>query len=126
MLIVRGLADLNIKNVKLLTKIRYRLEELIEETNKNRVEEPTDELINPDTLVQILSYFIKLEFLQLTDYLQLQNLFFVYAQKYGIKNKETIFTMIAAHSKIMQQMIVETRQNNPKGDIAFKDLKTFK
>jgi hypothetical protein len=125
-MITKGLADLSIQNQKLLAKIRVRLQAIIDETNRNRVDEPTEELINADTLAQIINYLIKLEFIQMEDFLHLETQFFVYADKDGLKHKDTVFNMIAAHCRIMRRYIYEVREDKANSKVPMKIFKSYK
>jgi hypothetical protein len=125
-MITRGLADLNIQNKKLLAKLRIRLQEIIDETNRNKIAESTVESIDADTLAQIINYFNKLEFLELEDYLFLESQFFNYAEKTGLKYKDTVFNMIAAHCRIMRRHLISHREEAKDGIIPLKIVKSFR
>jgi hypothetical protein len=125
-LIIRGLADLNIQNKRLLAKIRVRLQEFIDETNRNKVVESDIEEINADTLAQLINYFNKLEFLELEDYNYLETQFFIYAEKHGLKYKESVFNIIAAHCRIMRRHLVTHRESSKDGNIPIKIVKSFR
>jgi hypothetical protein len=123
-LISKNLSELNFKNLVLFVQLRIRLNTLLDINNQNRIEELNENVISPNELCQVLNYFVRLNFLEPADYINLENTFFIYAAKYGI-NKDTTSTIIATHCRFMRKMIVEEREENG-GKILMKTLRRYK
>lgn len=109
LIISKCLAELNIKNLNLLTGITDRLNFLIKDFESN----PDDPMtkIDADSFAQILSNLIKLKFIEFDDFKNYEKAFFEYAQKDGINNKETIFAIISAHASYMRLINEEMVKN---------------
>jgi len=104
LIISKCLAEMKIKNLNLLTGLQERLFQII----KLNVENPNDEnFLTADYLSQILSNFVKIEFFDFENFTQIENLFFELAEKQGIKNKETIYSIISSHCVFVRKLYQE-------------------
>jgi hypothetical protein len=72
-----------------------------------------------DDLAQILNSFVKLDFIDFKNYLTLENLFFEKLDNGGLKNKESIFSILNAHMIYFRKMyntVNEKSKDNGKNE----------
>ena len=101
-IITKCLAELSIKNMNLLSGIQERLLYFLNnEKAKNFDKENT---LDCDNLAQIMNNFVKLDFIDYKNYLTFENLFMEKLAKEGIRNKESIFSILNAHFIYFKKM----------------------
>lgn len=106
---------MNIRNLNLLTGIQERINQLIE----NKTEKET---IDSDSVAQIMANFVKLGYIDYENFQKLENFFMIKAEKNGIKNKETIYSILVSHSQFMNKIYNEVKKKH-KGIKAQKEYK---
>jgi hypothetical protein len=113
-IITKCLAEMNIRNLNLLTGIEERWNELVilnkSYTTKN-IE--AQNLLTADNICQYLNNMVKLEFIEYENFVEYEELFLELASKNGIQNKESIFSMLSTHCKFINKVRneLENREN---------------
>lgn len=121
LIISKCLAEMKIKNLNLLTGLQGRLYQIIQMNAEN----PEDEnYLTADYLSQILSNFVKIEFVDFENFNQLENLFFVLADKQGINNKETIYSILSSHCVFIRKIYQEMNNKKEKSENEAKPKNT--
>jgi hypothetical protein len=84
--------------------------------NKKNKKKEIDELnkLDADAIAQLLSNFVKIEYIDYDGYKKFENLFFEYAVQEGIKNKQTLLTMFVSHFKFLKTLKSEINSNKKK------------
>ena len=101
-IVTKCLTELSIKNLNLLAGINDRLIYFLEHENDQNFDKENN--VTCDDLSQILNSFVKLDFIDYKNYLTLENLFFEKLTKEGLKNKESIFSILNAHMIYFRKM----------------------
>jgi hypothetical protein len=111
LIVTKCLAEMKIRNLNLLTGIQDRLEAILKLNNSYTTKQDDSNNLSPDSICQILSNFVKLEFIEFEDFLKYENLFFELCEKNGIKNKESIYSIMSTHCIFINKLFVEMSQN---------------
>jgi hypothetical protein len=107
LIITKCLAEMNIRNLNLLTGIQERMKEIIKLNSEDQYNtQPLSEFnrLTPDAVTQLLSNLVKLEFLEYEEFYAYETLFFNLAEKNGLKNKESVFSIISTHCKFINRL----------------------
>jgi hypothetical protein len=116
-IVTKCLAELSIKNLNLLSGINDRLMHFLE--HENDVNFDKENNVTCDDLAQILNSFVKLDFIDFKNYQTLENLFFEKLDNGGLKNKESIFSILNAHMIYYRKMyntVNEKSKDNGKNE----------
>lgn len=113
LIITKCLSELNIRNNNLLTSLLERVTKLIENDKKNPIKDHNnDNFIDTNSIAQILTNFVKLEFLDYEGYKTLEELFFEKSKlNPEIMNKETLFSIFYAHCVFYKKFFITYKKN---------------
>jgi hypothetical protein len=121
-IVTKCLAELSIKNLNLLSGINDRLIHFLEHENDKNFDK--ENKVTCDDLAQILNSFVKLDFIDFKNYQTLENLFFEKLANGGLKNKESIFSILNAHMVYFRRMYNTVNEKSKDNEKNEKNKKT--
>lgn len=132
LIVTKCLAEMKIRNLNLLTGIQERLNAILKLNESYSTKVDDSNSLSPDSLCQVLSNLVKLEFIEFEDFLKYENLFFELADRNGIKNKESIYSILSTHCIFINKLFGELSQNKKEtqmeeesNDAEIQNLKKF-
>jgi hypothetical protein len=129
LIITKCLAEMNIRNLNLLTGIQERMKEIIKMNSEDQYNtEPISEFnrLTPDAITQLLSNLVKLEFLEYEEFYAYETLFFNLAEKNGLKNKESVFSILSTHCKFINRLFKDLESKKKESTTNDSDVENYK
>jgi hypothetical protein len=124
-IVTKCLAELNIRNINLLSQIEERLNKIIDINDQT---EKPDELLklSADSIAQILSNFVKLSFIDIKTFYRLENKFLDLTKKEGISSKETLLSILMTHSLFHKNILLDLPKETNSDKKIRREYKYFK
>jgi hypothetical protein len=129
LIITKCLAEMNIRNLNLLTGIQERMKEIIKMNSEDQYNtQPISEFnkLTPDAITQLLSNLVKLEFLEYEEFYAYETLFFNLAEKNGLKNKESVFSILSTHCKFINRLFKDLESKKKESTTNDSDVENYK
>ena len=129
LIISKCLSELNIRNLNLLTGLNNRFIKLIELEKKSKDKDrKSDDYIDCNSIAQILTNFVKLEYVDYESFKAFEDLFFEKCKANpNTIQKETIFSIFYAHCSFYKTLYLSykknAKDNKPDDNRQFKNKK---